>query len=88
MQYTTEELDQLDKPHGQRIRGRESAQVSAILPMVYGITPQESPVDTNRESKRRETPTMDQTIIERKGKKRTNFPNSGSSNEAINTIHT
>ena len=27
--------------------------------MVYGITPQESPADTDRESKRRGTPTMD-----------------------------
>ena len=42
--------------------------------MVYGITPQESPADTDRESKRRETPTMDQTIIERKGKREQTSP--------------
>ena len=34
--------------------------------MVYGITPQESPVGTDKESRKRETPQMDQTIIERK----------------------
>ena len=30
VQYTTEELDQLDRLHGQRIRGRENTQASAI----------------------------------------------------------
>ena len=74
VQYTTEELDQLDKPCGWRIRGRESAQASAVLPMVYGIMPQESPADTNRESKRKETPIMDQTIIERKSKREQTSP--------------
>ena len=47
---------------------------SAVLPMVYGITPQESPGDTDRESKGRETPIMDQTIIERKGKREQTSP--------------
>ena len=65
VQYTTKELDQPDKLHGQRIRGKESAQASAVLPKVCGITPQESSADTDRDSKRRETPIMDQTIIER-----------------------
>ena len=74
MQYTTEELDQLEKPCGQRIRGRESAKAPAVPPMVYGITPQESPADTNRKSKRRETPIMDQTIIERKSKREQTSP--------------
>ena len=45
-------------------------QASAIPPMVCGITPQGSPADTDKESKRRETPIMDQTVIERKSKKR------------------
>ena len=36
--------------------------------MVYGITPQESPADTDKESKRQRIPVMDQTIIERKSK--------------------
>ena len=53
VQYTTEEVDQLDKPCGQRIRGRESAKAPAVPPMVYGITPQESPADTNRKSKKK-----------------------------------
>ena len=68
VQYTTEELDQLDRPHGQRIRGRENLQVSAIPPMAYGITPQESLADTDKESKRQGTPVMNQTIIERRSK--------------------
>ena len=55
----------MDAPHGQKVRGRESAQASVIPPMVYGITPQESLVDTNRESKRKESPLMEQTVIER-----------------------
>ena len=42
VQYTTEELGQLDRPRGQRIRGRENLLASAIPPMVYGITPKES----------------------------------------------
>ena len=42
--------------------------------MVYGITPQEIPTDTNRESKMKETSTVDQTIIERKGKREQTFP--------------
>ena len=42
--------------------------------MVYGITPQESPADTDSESKRRETPIMDQTIIERKSKREQTSP--------------
>ena len=66
MQYTTEELDQLDRPCGQRMRGREDAQASVVPPMVYGITPQESPVGTDKESRKREIPQMDQTIIQRK----------------------
>ena len=65
MQCTTEELDQLDRPHRWRMKGREDAQASAILPMVYGITPQESPADTDKESRKRGTPQMDQTIIEK-----------------------
>ena len=36
--------------------------------MVYGITPQESLADTDKESKRQGTPVMNQTIIERRSK--------------------
>ena len=68
VRYTTEELDQLERPHGQRIRGRENLQASAIPPMVYGITPQESLADTDKETERQGTPVMDQTIIRRKSK--------------------
>ena len=88
VQYTTEELDQLDKPHGQRIRGRENLQASAIPPMVYGITPQESLADTDKESKRQGTPIMNQTIIERKSKGWKGFPQLKSINRAIDTIYT
>ena len=68
VQYTTEELDQLDRLHGQRLRGRENLQASAIPPMVYGITQQESLADIDNETKRQGTPVMDQTIMKRKSK--------------------
>ena len=43
--------------------------------MVYrNYTTRKAPADTNRESKRKETPTMDQTIIERKGKREQTSP--------------
>ena len=58
-------------------------QASAIPPMVYGITPQRSPADTDKESKRRETPTMDQTIIERKSKKKRTSPTQEVSTEPL-----
>ena len=56
--------------------------------MVYGITPQESPADMERESKRRETPIMDQTIIERKSKREQTSPIQEVLTKAIDTNHT
>ena len=42
VQYTTEELDQLDQPRHSQIRGQEGEQYPTVPPLVYGITPQES----------------------------------------------
>ena len=42
VQYTTEELDQLDQPRCPLTRGQEGEQYPTIPPLVYGITPQES----------------------------------------------
>ena len=47
VQYTTEELDQLDQPRHSQIRGQEGGQYSTVPPLVYGITPQESLADTD-----------------------------------------
>ena len=61
-----EELDQLDRPRAQRMKSRRSAQASAVPPMVHGITPQDSPAGTDKESKQRESPTLNQTVIEKR----------------------
>ena len=45
VQYTTEELDQLDQPRCSQVRGQEGEQYPTVLPLVYGITPQESLAD-------------------------------------------
>ena len=37
--------------------------------MVYGITPHKSPADTDKEFKRRESPLLDETVIESKYKR-------------------
>ena len=42
IQYTTEELDQLDQPQCSHRKGQEGEQYPTVLPLVYGITPQES----------------------------------------------
>ena len=42
IQYTTEELDQLDQPQYSHRRGQEGDQYPTVPPLVYGITPQES----------------------------------------------
>ena len=63
VQYTTEELDQLDQAwHSQR-RGQEGEQYPTVPPLVYGITPQESLAGTDWESRKRDSPFLDQTII-------------------------
>ena len=47
VQYTTEELDQLDQPQCPRRKGQEGEQYLMIPPLVYGITPQESLAGTD-----------------------------------------
>ena len=42
VQYTTEELDQLDQPQCLQTSGQEGEQYPAVPPLVYRITPQES----------------------------------------------
>ena len=42
VQYTTEELDQLDQPQRSHRKGQEDEQYPTVPPLVYGITPQES----------------------------------------------
>ena len=42
VQYTTEELDQLDQPQCSHRKGQEHGQYLSVPPSVYGITPQES----------------------------------------------
>ena len=47
VQYTTEELDQLDQPQHSQMRGQEGEQYPTVPPLVYGITPQESLAGTD-----------------------------------------
>ena len=47
VQYTTEELDQLDQPRHPLTRGQEGEQYPTVPPLVYGITPQESLAGTD-----------------------------------------
>ena len=63
VQYTTEELDQLDQPCCSQIRGQEGDQYPIMPPLVYGITPQESLADMDQESRKRDSPSLNQTII-------------------------
>ena len=45
VQYTTEELDQLDQPCHLQMRDKGGEQYPTVPPLVYGITPQESLAD-------------------------------------------
>ena len=45
VQYTTEELDQLDQPPTFANKEQGGEQCPAVPPLVYGITPQESLAD-------------------------------------------
>ena len=63
VQYTTEELDQLDQPHHPQMRDKGGEQYPTVPPLVYGITPQESLADTDRESRKRDSPSLNQTVI-------------------------
>ena len=47
IQYTTEELDQLDQPQHSQRRGQEGEKYPTVSPLVYGITPQESLAGTD-----------------------------------------
>ena len=63
VQYTTEELDQLDQPQRSHRKGQEGEQYLTVPPLVYGITPQESLAGMDRESEKRDSPFLDQTIL-------------------------
>ena len=63
VQYTTEELDQLDQPQHSCRKGQESEQYPTVPPLVYGITPQESLAGTDRECEKRDSPFLDQTVL-------------------------
>ena len=73
VQYTTEELDQLDQPQCSRRKGQESEQYLTVPPLVYGITPQESLAGTDQESEKRDSPFLDQTVL-RVENKQDQFP--------------
>ena len=73
VQYTTEELDQLDQPQCSHRKGQEGEQYPTVLPLVYGITPQESLAGTESESEKRDSPFLDQTIL-KVGDKQDQFP--------------
>ena len=72
VQYTTEELDQLDQPQCLQIRGQEGEQYPTVPPLVYGITPQESLAGMDQESRKRDSPSLNQTVM-RVGDKQDKF---------------
>ena len=73
VQYITKELDQLDQPQHSHRKRQVSEQYPTVLPLVYGITPQESLAGTGQESEKRDSPFLDQTIL-RAGDKQDQFP--------------
>ena len=73
IQYTTEELDQLDQPQHSHRKGQEDEQYPTVPPLVYGIAPQESLAGTDQESGKRDSPFLDQTVM-RAGDKLDQFP--------------
>ena len=73
IQYTTEELDQLDQPQHSHRKGQEGEQYLTVPPLVYGITPQECLAGTDRESEKIDSPVLDQTIL-RVGGRQDQFP--------------
>ena len=87
VQYTTEELDQLDQPQCSQRKEQEGEQYLTVPPLVYGITPQESLAGTDRESEKRNPPFLDQTVLN-VGDKQEQFPTqTGESNNSSNTIY-
>ena len=73
VQYTTEELDQLDQPQHSQRKGQEGEQYLTVPPLVYGITPQGSLAGMDQESEKRDSPFLDQIIL-RIGDKQDQFP--------------
>ena len=73
VQYTIEELDQLDQPQRLRRKRQEGEQYPTVPPLVYGITLQESLAGTDRESEKRDSPFLDQTVL-KAGNKQDQFP--------------
>ena len=73
VQYTTEELDQLDQPQRSHRKRQESEQYPTVPPLVYGITLQESLAGTDRESEKRDSPFLDQTVL-KAGDRQDQFP--------------
>ena len=63
VQYTTEELDQLDQTQRSCRKGQEGEQYLTVPPLVYGITPQGSLAGTDRESEKRDSPFLEQTVL-------------------------
>ena len=87
VQYTTEELDQLDQPQHSHRKGQESEQNPTVPPLVYGITPQESLAGTDQESEKRDSPFLEQTVL-RVGNKQDQFPTQiGEVTTSSNTIY-
>ena len=72
IQYTTEELDQLDQPQQSHRKRQEGEQYPTVALLVYGITPQESLTGMDRESGKRDSPFLDQTVV-RAGDKQDKF---------------
>ena len=73
VQYTAEELDQLDQPQCSHRKGQKGEQYLTVPPLVYGITPQGSLAGMDQESEKRDSPFLDQTIL-RAGDKQDQFP--------------
>ena len=46
-----------------QIRGQEGEQYPTAPPLVYGITSQESLTGTDQESRKRDSPSLDQTVL-------------------------
>ena len=55
------------------VRDRRGEQYPTVPPLVYGITPQESLAGMDRESEKRDSPFLDQTIL-RAGDRQDQFP--------------
>ena len=73
VQYSTEELDQLDQPQHSHRKGQEDEQYLTVPPLVYGITPQGSLAGMDWESEKRDSPFLDQTVL-RAENKQDQFP--------------